>query len=931
MLKLLKRLILIPAFLLAVLGQQSASAQTSGTVSGTITIEEDGSALAGANVVALDASGAIKGGSASDLEGKYSFTVPAGSYTIRARYVGFQDCETSVTVSSGGSNTVNCALSQTGIELNTVIIAASRREEKVLEAPASISVLSGDEVAAHVSANSVEALRTTPGVDMAQTGVDRQELVLRGFNNAFSGAAYVMTDYRQAAVPSLAANIYSIMGNIGNDIDRVEVVRGPGSALYGAGVDAGVVHFVTKDPFSYPGTTVSVMGGEQSLFGVDFRHAGVFGPSGKLGYKVTGTFAQADDWALDPNDPDDARQISSDGVRNTDYEKKNLNAALEYRFSDTGSLSANAGYANLVSTILSGVGTVQADDYGYTYYQLRLKMDKFFAQVYLNKNDAGDSFVYGAFPVTDFSTQLVGQVQYEMSLAEGKQSIVVGADFESVRPDTEGTIQTDEGIDEYGGYVQSTTKVNPKIDITAALRADYNSITEGFQVSPRVALVYKASSTSSFRATFNRAFSSPGTNSNFLNIVAGQIPGTSIMIRGRGAADGYTWQRDASYTAFAGTDLVASSLNPAAIGAPQPIGLPLGSTYAAVYAGLAAIPNANLAAVLNGAGIPVNAAQAGALKAMLSPSAGTNVQGFSPGILAKLNTSAGTVDPLSVRDLVDVAPLKQSITNTFEVGYKGIVNEKLLVTVDVYYTSRENFIGPLLTETPFVIVPNLAADLRTALTAGIAGNAQLNGTLGAFGVSAAAAAGLVVQLAGSGLPSASTPVAIVQPVENNGGPGTVPEIMLTYRNFGQINFYGSDIAFQYQASNSLSMFGNLSVVSDDYFDDEETDSPGTGLEVSLNSPSLKGTAGFKYKFENGLSVNAAGRYTDGFPVLSGPYEGDVPSYMLVDIGAGYDLQRFTQGLRVDLGISNVTDNFHREFVGAPQMGRMAIARITYDM
>lgn len=931
MLKLLKRLILIPAFLLAVLGQQSASAQTSGTVSGTITIEEDGSALAGANVVALDASGAIKGGSASDLEGKYSFTVPAGSYTIRARYVGFQDCETSVTVSSGGSNTVNCALSQTGIELNTVIIAASRREEKVLEAPASISVLSGDEVAAHVSANSVEALRTTPGVDMAQTGVDRQELVLRGFNNAFSGAAYVMTDYRQAAVPSLAANIYSIMGNIGNDIDRVEVVRGPGSALYGAGVDAGVVHFVTKDPFSYPGTTVSVMGGEQSLFGVDFRHAGVFGPSGKLGYKVTGTFAQADDWALDPNDPDDARQISSDGVRNTDYEKKNLNAALEYRFSDTGSLSANAGYANLVSTILSGVGTVQADDYGYTYYQLRLKMDKFFAQVYLNKNDAGDSFVYGAFPVTDFSTQLVGQVQYEMSLAEGKQSIVVGADFESVRPDTEGTIQTDEGIDEYGGYVQSTTKVNPKIDITAALRADYNSITEGFQVSPRVALVYKASSTSSFRATFNRAFSSPGTNSNFLNIVAGQIPGTSIMIRGRGAADGYTWQRDASYTAFAGTDLVASSLNPAAIGAPQPIGLPLGSTYAAVYAGLAAIPNANLAAVLNGAGIPVNAAQAGALKAMLSPSAGTNVQGFSPGILAKLNTSAGTVDPLSVRDLVDVAPLKQSITNTFEVGYKGIVNEKLLVTVDVYYTSRENFIGPLLTETPFVIVPNLAADLRTALTAGIAGNAQLNGTLGAFGVSAAAAAGLVVQLAGSGLPSASTPVAIVQPVENNGGPGTVPEIMLTYRNFGQINFYGSDIAFQYQASNSLSMFGNLSVVSDDYFDDEETDSPGTGLEVSLNSPSLKGTAGFKYKFENGLSVNAAGRYTDGFPVLSGPYVGDVPSYMLVDIGAGYDLQRFTQGLRVDLGISNVTDNFHREFVGAPQMGRMAIARITYDM
>ena len=59
--------------------------------------------------------------------------------------------------------------------------------------------------------------------------------------------------------------------------------------------------------------------------------------------------------------------------------------------------------------------------------------------------------------------------------------------------------------------------------------------------------------------------------------------------------------------------------------------------------------------------------------------------------------------------------------------------------------------------------------------------------------------------------------------------------------------------------------------------------------------------------------------------------GDVPSYMLFDLGAGFDLQQFAAGLRVDLGISNLTDNFHREFVGAPQMGRMAIARITYDM
>jgi outer membrane receptor for ferrienterochelin and colicins len=908
------------------------AAAQNGTVSGTITVEEDGAALPGANVVALDADGSFVTGAATQLDGSYSFSIAAGTYTVRARYVGFQDCEMSVTVSAGGTTTVDCALSQTGLELNTVIVAASRREEKALDAPASISVLSAQDLQTSVGGSSVEALRTTPGVDMQQTGVDRREMVLRGFNNAFSGAAYVLTDYRQAAVPSLAVNIYSIMPNIGIDVDRVEVVRGPGSALYGAGVDAGVVHFITKDPFTHPGTTISVQGGEQSMFGGQFRHAGVVS-NGKLGYKITGTYMQAKDWALDPNDAHDAQQIAIDGERNTDYMKSNFNGNLEYRFSDTGSVTANVGYSALEATVLSGVGTVQAKGYGYKYGQLRLNMDKFFAQVYLNLNDAGDSYVYGAFPVVDESTQLVGQAQYEFSANGGKQNVIVGADFEFIRPDTKGTIQTDEGIDEFGGYIQSTTNLTQKLDFTAAVRGDYSSVSESFEISPRAAIVFKPNTSHSFRATFNRAFSSPSTNSNFLNIIAGQIPGTSIFVRGRGSANGYTWDRNAAFGAIAGTDLVASSLNPATLGAPQPIGLPLDAVYASMYAGVAAIPPATLAAMLAQAGLPVDDQTAGALQALLSPAAGTNVQGFSNGMLAFLNTSSGSVEVSPYRDLVDVQPLKQTITNTYEVGYKGIINDKLLITADFYYSKRDNFVGPLLMETPFVIVPNLSNDLVAAIATGIAGNAQLAGALGQFGVSSQAAAGLLVGLAGSALPSASTPVAIVQPSENNPGVGQTPELMLTYRNFGKVSFYGSDIAFQYMASNELSLFGNVSLVSDDYFDDTELgdESEGSGLALALNAPRLKMAVGGKYDFGSGLSVNASGRYTDGFPVLSGPYIGKVDSYFLLDVGAGYDMAKFQPGLRIDLQISNALDNMHREFIGAPQMGRMGSARLTYTL
>lgn len=906
------------------------AAGQNGTVSGTITVQEDGAALPGANVVALDENGSIVGGAATDVNGEYSFSVAAGTYTLRARYVGFQDCEVEVTVSNGESVTVDCGLSQSGLELNTVVVTSSRRQEKALDAPASVSVLSAEDVTANVTGSSVEALRTTPGVDMQQTGVDRREMVLRGFNNAFSGAAFVMTDYRQAAVPSLAVNIYSIMGNLSQDIDRVEVVRGPGSALYGAGVDAGVVHFITKDPFTHPGTTVSISGGERSFFMGEFRHAGV-SSNGKLGYKLTGAYGQADDWELDPDNEYDAQQITVDGPRDNEYMKSNVNLSAEYRFSETGSLTANAGYSSLKATVLSGVGTVQADGYGYTYGQLRLNVDNFFAQVYLNRNDGGDSFVYGAFPVIDFSTQLVGQAQYDWANASGRQNITVGGDFEMIRPDTEGTIQTDDGIDELGAYLQSTTKLTNKLDFTAAIRADYASIGDKeVNISPRAAIVFKPNNSNSFRFTFNRAYSSHGTNSNFLNIIAGQIPGSSIFLRGRGAADGYSWERNSAYSAIAGTDLVASSLNPATLGAPTPIGLPMDALYAGLYAGVSAIPPATLADMLAGAGLPVDAATAGNLQALLNPQL-TQVNGFSNGVLATLNASTLGIELQATRDLKDVRPLEQTLTSTFEVGYKGVINEKLLVTIDGYYTNRDNFVGPLLVETPFVIVPGVTNDLIAAIAAGISGNAQLNGALGLMGVSPQAAAGLLVALADDALPDGETPVAIVQPVENNPGVGQTPELMMTYRNFGKVSFYGADVAFQYLANENLSVFGNLSLVSDDYFDEDELDESGTGLELALNAPTLKGSAGFKYGFASGLSINAAGRYTDGFPVLSGPYVGDVDSYFLLDVGVGYDLSNFQEGLRFDVSVSNATDKMHRQFIGAPQIGRQAMARITYSM
>ena len=919
---------------------------TTGSIYGTVTDADDGLPLSGANVfVAGTAQGA-----AADVDGNYRIDdLAAGAYTIIFSFTGYQNQEVEVTVSAGAEQEINVSLSA-GIELDPIQVTAGRRQEKALDAPASIDVLSARELEQDVAPSSVKALRNTTGVDMVQTGIDRHEVVLRGFNNAFSGATYILTDYRQAAVPSLGVNIHSIMPNMTVDVDRVEVVRGPGSALYGAGVDAGVVHYFTKDPFTYPGATFAISGGEQSLLNVQGRIAGVIGE--KVGVKVTGTYGQADDFELDPNDPIDNQQIDLDGVRDNDFEKLNLNGSLEYRINDNTALIFNGGFSQLTAAVLSGIGTVQAIDFGYSYGQVRFQSGPFFAQAYFNRNNAGDSFVYDA--ATDPNTAVVdngvlynAQAQYDLSLANGREQLIIGVDLELTRPDTEGTIlgrnEDDDSISEYGAYIQSATEVSDKLELILAVRGDFNNVVDELQISPRAALVFKPTTGHNLRATYNRSFSSPGTNSNFLDIVAGQIPGAGITIRGRGAADGFTWERNPAFTQIgAPTDLVASSLNPATLGAAQPVGLPTGDVYGALYQGLAAIPLPQLVGILAANGIMIDETTAGALVGLLSPQL-TQVNGFSPGVMGLLNLSTQQIDQFPT-DLADIVPLKQTITQTVEVGYKGIIDDRVLVAIDGYLSTKEDFVGPLQLETPFVLVPTLAEDLGRDISVGIANNDVLAGSLAALGLSPEAVAGLLVQLGAASLPSDTTPIAIVQAAENNPGVGQVPELMLSYRNFGNITYYGVDASIQVIASDNLTLFGNISWVSDDFFDNEELDEQNASLSVALNAPTFKAKFGGSFIHTSGFSFNASGRFTKGFPVSSGPYRGGLPApygdpndplnegvedYFLVDVGAGYAFQNQLAGLRVDLGVSNLLDDDHREFIGAPKLGRVAIGRLTY--
>ncbi|MYH07833.1 MAG: TonB-dependent receptor plug domain-containing protein [Rhodothermaceae bacterium] len=911
-------------------------AQTSAII-GKVIDGETGQPLVGANIL-LVGTGV---GSATDAEGDFEIlNLTPGTHTLRISFVGYAAQESVIELSEGEEYVWNVDMVP-GTDLNPIQVTAGRHQEMVLDAPASIDIVTVRDIQLDVAPSTVRALRNVTGVDMVQTGIDRHEVALRGFNNTFSRDTHVLTDYRDAGAASIGVNLHSVMPALAIDTERIEVVRGPGSALYGPGVDSGVIHYISKDAFSYPGATVSVSGGQRSMLNLQGRVATVFGKN--LGVKVLGSYATAEDFALtgcdsaligaerfsECADPEDAVQLFVDGARETRYKKVVLSGNVDWRIGTKTMLSLNGGFGGFNGTVLTGVGTVQGEDFIHTYGQIRLSSGSFFVQAYVNSNDSGGSYVYGGDPVVEYSEEYTIQAQYAKDITS-RQQLIGGVDVTFDRPDSRETVlgrnEYIDNIDEYGAYLQSSTKISDKLDLILALRGDYNSVVEKVQVSPRFAVVLKPSPTSSFRATYNRSFSSPDATGYFLDLVAASLGG--LNVRARGGANWFTFSRNPDYLELgAPSALVASSMLPGMEGAPVPVGIDTGVIYGLMYEGLAAIPDSELADLLAEAGLSIPPQLIPLLKEGLNPAV-TPIQGFSPGVLGILNLSTLTLNTgPEVNNLQDIPPIESTVSQSWEIGYKGVISDKVLLAVEGYFSKRKNFTGSLQVRTPFVLVPNLHQDLIRDIAAGLTANDQIAGALGLFGLTPQLAAEMLVGLAGGDLPDGETPVAIVQANENNRGEGYFPELMLSYPNFGNIQYFGMDVSMQVIASDALTLFGNASWISDDYFDHTEVGEDSEDLALALNAPGFKVKLGGQYRHRSGFSVNASGRFTEGFPMISGQYVGQVQSYTVIDIGVGYAINQ--TGIRADLGISNLFDSDHREFVGAPRLGRIANARLTY--
>lgn len=542
----------------------TARAQNSGTIQGTVTRQGDRAPLAGVTVQVPGVAAAVTAAS-----GAYRLErVPSGTHVVTFQWIGFRPHEATVRVDPGATVTLDAALEPRAITLDAVTVAASRTPERIVEAPAAISVVSAQDVsAAGVTGQLPRYLSTIPGVDVVQSGMSDFNINARGFNSTLNRRVLVLQDGRDLATAFIGSQEWNTQP-APEPSARVEFVRGPGSALYGANAFGGVLSITTPSARDVAGTNVSLTAGELGTVKADMRHAGSL-PNASFGYRIAGGYSRSDSWSRSRTRRDfsdwraEYRAGTSDPLRvpPSGHERSALQGQ---RITDTagtavGNLDpiSNAfGTARLdfygangaIGTLeggtarahnevyVTGGGRIQVPEVTRPWARIAYGTSSYnVAAWYSGRNTTEPQVSLGSgAPLIERSGLYHVEGQHNRYLGQ-RSRLVLGASFRRYDVNTAGTLlprADDDRRDHYSSaYSQLEVEPSTKVKLVGAVRWDAGSLFDA-RLSPKAAVVYSPNAQHSVRLTFNQAFQTPNYAELFLDSRVSQTTGPRALERG---------------------------------------------------------------------------------------------------------------------------------------------------------------------------------------------------------------------------------------------------------------------------------------------------------------------------------------------------------------------------------------------------------------
>ena len=701
------------------------------------------------------------------------------------------------------------------------------------DAPATVTRLDETQIANSIGNSFTSALKEVKGLEFIQTGILSTAVNARGFNSSFNNRMLQVEDGRIGVLAESGLPVGALTTVSKLDLAGVEVLVGPGSALYGPDASNGVITLQTKDPRQYPGWSAEIDGGTRSFYDAQERYAGSFG---HFGYKLSGEYVAANDFS----NPITYPAVAAGGapIPEKDANWRNdvtRGSGMLAYYTDGGSrLQATFGMSKLNGIGPTNVGRNQLQNYGYRDAQLQYTGSRLFAQAYMSQSEGGTTFQLNGlaqnsvrFPTLSYDSVKslsafpgdgrlqAAEIQNNFSIgmltktgisAIDNTHFTYGGQIRRDRISSYGHWLSDRAtglpllINQKGIYGQSETPLSDMFRVVLAGRYDKHDKYDA-QFSPKAALLFTPITDQTFRVTYNKAFKSP-----------------SVL------------QTDFFFPNF------------------QP--------FIGVFG---------------------------------------NLDGFD------IKNAAGTI-------VNAIDPIRPEINTTYELGYKGVVGQRLYVDVVGYQTKFDGFMSPL------VVIAN--------------------------------------PLAGASATTAYNHATGAKITDEKGG----PQVSLTYFNAGKATIRGIDGGLRFYFTNKIAASGNASFVKIDTIIRKATDPVEA---TAFNSPSVRLTGGMD--FTNEIENVVAGfttRYVSKYDFRSGVNYGLIPAFGTLDLSASYAIRN--TGAKVifqaqnlfscvggtttppALGVSSANravytagrncgfGKQHQEMINAPKIGPIVLLGLRWD-
>ncbi|MCB0519328.1 MAG: TonB-dependent receptor [Saprospiraceae bacterium] len=521
-----------------------------GKISGIVRDMESGEPLPLVNIQIAD----TENGTSSELDGTFEIaSLNPGKYKITATYIGYQEeVLENVEVTAGANQSVAFELIPTAMLAGEVIITATRQPQAVKLAPASVAIVTSQQMREKNVTTFDQAFDEVPGVVVTRSsGANVQALSIRGASEVAGGGignrVLLLIDGRPAISPESGGALWNLVPV--NSIERIEVVKGAYSSLYGSSAMGGVVNVITQNPSPEAYTRVHL-------------NYGAYGPAPK-----NAEYSRYNDFYTAEISTSHSRGRFSylfdggwkhnDGHREkSGFDLLNFYTKMAYRLNGNRHIqfSANANYIHndTPATWLSrrqaySVAEHRKDDYqdkqeynaDLYYYALPNARVKYstrffyyhnFSKYTFDSNPGNDSTNVNTgkqlVAQSSVRTQRLGNVSQVDWFASDRHAFVAGIEVKLDRvvglPDT--VLYGEHEAGSFAAYLQDEIKLSPKLTANLGARVDHYRIMGDFSetnFSPKLAGVYQINDDFSVRMLLAQAFRTPSIAERYIKFEQG--------------------------------------------------------------------------------------------------------------------------------------------------------------------------------------------------------------------------------------------------------------------------------------------------------------------------------------------------------------------------------------------------------------------------